>query len=304
MTGALIALLSGIGFGLFQTVNRRTLQDMEVYLSTFLLMVISTIVLAVVALLTEDLRLIPKTPWPALLIFMVAAFIHFFVGWTLLNASQKQVGASRTTLVIGTVPLFGTVGAALALREVPSTRVLIGILMVVAGVYFLSGEPVATGDDQRGRQPEAWNSTPGWHGLMAGLGAALCWSLSPILIRQGLRDLPSPLLGLLVGLVPCVAAYGLMLGRQRGAFGPISGETLALKVMAGVLVGLSQWARWEALHLAPIGVVLSLTQITAVLVVIVFSPMLVGRHLERVTSRVWIGALVILSGTLMLIWYQ
>lgn len=305
MTGALIALLSGVGFGLFQVVNRRTLQIMEVYLSTFLLMVVSTVVLAVIALLTEDLRLLLETPRPALLSFMVAAFIHFFVGWTLLNASQKRVGAARTTLMIGTVPLFGTVGAALVLREVPSPPTLIGILTVVFGVYFLSAEPAAGGEDRYGGNPADWAPAPGWRGLMFGLGAALCWALSPIFIRQGLRDLPSPLLGILIGLVPCVAAYGLgMLVRRSRTSGLISRETLALKIVAGALVGLSQWGRWEAINLAPVGVVLSLNQITAVLVVIVLSPIVAGRHLERVTFRVVVGALVILGGTLMLIWYQ
>lgn len=302
MSGVLIALLSGIGFGLFQTINRRTLQVMEVYLSTFILMVVSTIVLAAIAVLIEDLRLLRVAPWRALLTFGVAGFIHFFAGWTLLNASQKRVGASRTTLLIGTIPLFGTIIAAAALREVPSAPAMLGILLVVFGVYFLSVEPPGTAGGRSGRNSEEWTPVMGWRGLIFGLGAALCWSVSPIFIRQGLRDLPSPLLGILVGLMPCVVAYGvLMLVRRRRISGVISRGVLGLKIAAGALIGLSLWGLWEALDRAPVGVVLGIMQVT-VLVVIALSPFVVGRHLERVTSRVWGGSLVIVSGTLLLIW--
>jgi drug/metabolite transporter (DMT)-like permease len=305
MTGVLIALLSGVGFGLFQVLNRRTLQTMDVSLSTFLLMVTSTAVLAVLAVLTQDLERLRSVPWTALANFMVAGFVHFFVGWTLLNASQKRVGASRTSLMIGTVPLFGTVGAAVALRELPGVAVLIGILVVVAGLVSLSVDPAAAGEDQREGERDAWAPEAGWRGLTMGLGAALCWASSPIFVRAGLRDLPVPLLGLLIGLIPSLAAYSavLVVGR-RPVRGAVARDTLALKAVAGGLVGLSQWARWEALHLAPVGVVLSLTQIMAVTVVMAVSPFLLGRHLERVTSRVWIGAAAILGGTLLIIWYR
>lgn len=304
MSGPVLALLSGVGFGLFQTVNRRTLRSMDVYLSTFLLLVVSTLVLAAAAALTEDLGLVLRTPWPALLSFCAAAFVHFFIGWTLLNASQKHIGAARTTLLLGTVPLFATIGAALALREIPSRPALAGVGLVMLGVYVLSVEREAGPRLVAVGNPGAGTSTRGWRGLLYGLGAALCWSVSPIFIRQGLRQLPSPLLGLTFGLVPCVIAYAAgMLLRRNTVTVPPSPATLGLKIVAGALVGLSQWGRWTALKLAPVGVVLALTQ-TSVPVVVILSPLVVGRHLERVTPRVWLGALVIVGGALILIWRQ
>jgi drug/metabolite transporter (DMT)-like permease len=304
MSGTLIALLSGVGFGLFQTVNRRTVQAMEVYLSTFLLLLVSTLVLSAVAVLTEDVGLLLRTPWPALANFAVAAFIHFFVGWTLLNASQKRIGAARTTLLLATVPLFATVIAAVALREIPSLPAMAGVALVVLGVYVLSAEKSPTSSSTSEGDPNHRGPAAGWPGLLFGLGAALCWSVSPVFIRHGLRHLPSPLLGLTFGLVPCVIVYGAGLFLRRGSPAPRTGAgTLALKVVAGTLVGVSQWGRWIALKLAPVGVVLALTQ-TSVPVVVVLSPLVVGRHVERVTARVWFGALVIVSGALLLIRYQ
>lgn len=145
----------------------------------------------------------------------------------------------------------------------------------------------------------------GWRAALFGLGAALCWSISPIFIRNGLEGLASPLLGVTTGMIVCVAAYGLALLFRRGQSRktPIPRDALLFQVVAGALVGLSTWARWIALDLAPVGVVLALGRLS-VPVVILLAPLLVGQHLERVTARVWLGAALIVGGSLLLIMYR
>lgn len=145
----------------------------------------------------------------------------------------------------------------------------------------------------------------GWRTSLFGLGTALCWAVSPIFIRRGLEDLPSPLLGVTVGMAATAATYAvaLLFRRGREAPIPISRGVLLLQIVAGVLVGLSTWARWIALDLAPVGVVLALGRLS-VPVVIVLAPLMVGQHLERVTGRVWLGAGLIVGGSLLLIFYR
>ena len=46
---------------------------------------------------------------------------------------------------------------------------------------------------------------------LAGLGTALCFSSSSIFIRYGLETIPSPLIGVTIGMVFCTFAYGLIL---------------------------------------------------------------------------------------------
>jgi uncharacterized membrane protein len=145
----------------------------------------------------------------------------------------------------------------------------------------------------------------GWRASRFGLGAALCWAISPIFIRYGLEGLPSPLLGVTVGMIATMLAYGLALlvRRARSNAAPIPREALLFQLMAGVLVGLSTWARWIALDLAPVGVVLALGRLS-VPVVIFLAPLMVGQHLERVTRRVWLGATLIVGGSVLLILYR
>lgn len=138
MTGISWAIVAGVGFGLFQTLNRRTGRGMDVYWATFILLLVSAIVLVVASLATEDVRLLRATPPGTLVNFGLAGFIHFFVGWTLLSVSQKWVGAARTGALVGATPLFATIIAALTLGEILHPYTLLGVMLVVAGVYLIS----------------------------------------------------------------------------------------------------------------------------------------------------------------------
>jgi uncharacterized membrane protein len=296
MSGEIWALVAGTGFGLFQSVNRRKANSINVYLSTFVQLVASFVVLGGISLATEDFRVLMSAPLSAFLNFAVAGFIHFFVGWTFLNASQKRIGAARTSPLIGTTPLFATIIAALTLQEFPGLLAMVAIGLIVGGAYVISRWPGNSNGPAISQSVET-----GWRASWLGLSAAFCWALSPIFIRAGLEVLPSPLLGVTVGLAASALGYGLLLlfRPQHRAAKDITGEAWFFKVLAGLLVGLSTWARWTALGMAPIAIVLAITMVSTP-VVILISPYVVGKHLEQVTATLWAGAGLIVGGALML----
>jgi drug/metabolite transporter (DMT)-like permease len=291
VSGLAYAAVAGVGFGIFQTVNRKAILGMDVYTSTFLQIVVSAVMLGLIVVAGGHLPLLLRAPAPALVNFGISGGIHYFAGWTLLNASQKRIGAARTSPLISTVPIFATLFAAAALREIPSPFALIGILTSFIGVYLIGSGHMSSGtatDRIRFRD------------MLFALGTALCWSLSPIFVRRGLVDVPSPLLGLFIGLIAAATGYGiLMLTGGRFRMSRVGREALGYKVLAGVLVGLSQWARWVALALAPIGAVLSVAQLS-VPVTVFFAPLFVGRHVEHVTGRTWAGAAAVVAGSIIL----
>lgn len=144
-----------------------------------------------------------------------------------------------------------------------------------------------------------------WYGYLFGIGTALCFSSSSIFIRYGLVELPSPLIGVTIGMSVCAVAYGLLLllrrGDTRGTW-RIPRRVLALQILSGALVGLSTWARWVALDTIEIAVAIALGRLS-IPVVLIFSPLLIGQRYERVTPRVWFGATVILAGSLILTFF-
>ena len=138
MTGVLWAMTAGIGFGLFQSFNRRGGRGMDAYWATFILIFVSAVIMAIASVLTEDLNLLRTAPLRAYVNFGLAGFIHFFVGWTFLSISQKLVGASRTGALVSAAPLFAFFVGILVFDEFLSLPVISGIVLVIAGVYLVS----------------------------------------------------------------------------------------------------------------------------------------------------------------------
>lgn len=292
LAGALYAALAGVGFGVFQVFNRKARAGFNVYRATFTLLFVSAILLAIGSILTEDLSLLLQAPVSAYVNFGLAGLIHFFLGWTLITVSQNKVGAARTGALVGATPLFATLVAALAFDEFLSPPVLVGVVTVVAGVYFVS----VSGKNEANPVRFSWRDS------IYGLGVALCFSISPIFIRGGLDELGSPLLGVTIGMAVSAIAYGiiLLLRNERLNLNQVPRDSLYYQVAAGLFVGASTWIRWLALTMAPVAVVLALGRLN-VPVVIILSIFLIGQKEERVTGRVWLGATLVVAGSLLLI---
>lgn len=296
MSGAVWATVAGVGFGLFQSVNRQAVRGMDVWQSTFLQLAVSSVILLAGTLATEDLSVLAAAPPLALAAFLGAGLVHFSVGWTLLNASQKRIGAARTSPLLAATPLFGAILAALTFGEVPGTITIIGMALILAGVY------VTIGVGAPARAGSGGSPATSWRGSLLGLGTAACWAVSPLLIREGLRSVPSPGLGVTLSMVGATIPQGVVvaLRRRRGLGEPATWDALALKLAAGVLVGLSTWTRWEALALTPVAVVLALGLLSVPTVILV-APPLAGRQEEPITRRILAGAVLVVAGSLVLV---
>src|SRR5215207_2396003 len=290
MSGALLAAASGLGFGLFQSVNVRALRATEdSYASTFVQVGVAALVLGAASIGAGQLDGVLDAPLWAIGDFALAGLLHFLAGWSLLNLSQQRIGAARTSPLLTTVPVFGIVIAAVTIGQLPGAVALGAIALMCVGAWVVA---------MRGgvESPRLADALPG-------LGCAFLWALSPVFILRGLEGLDSPLIGLTVGLVVSVAAfvpaYALWRGRRR-AWRAVTGAAGALKLIAGLLVGVSTWWRWAALEDASVGVVLALN-LLSVPVVLLLAPLVAGRHLEHVTAGLCAGAGLVVSGALILV---
>jgi drug/metabolite transporter (DMT)-like permease len=291
LSGAVLATASGVCFGVFQAVNVRAMRSggADPFASMFVQVTIAAALLVVVTLASGDLLEAFDAPLWALAEFALAGLVHFLGGWSLLNLSQKRIGAARTSPLLTTSPVFGVVLALVMVGQVPGALALGAILVMVAGAYVVAArgglEAVRPGD------------------ALPGLGCAFMWALSPIIIVDGLERFDSALAGLTVGLVVSALACALFYAAGRGGqltLQAVAGAGLSLKLLAGLLVALATWWRWAALEDATVGVVLALS-LLSVPVVLFLAPVIAGRHLENVTPGLWAGAALVVSGALILV---
>jgi drug/metabolite transporter (DMT)-like permease len=284
VTGALWAAASGIGFGLFQSLNRRALRDIDdAFVSTFLQLAVAAVVLSAACVATGEVSALGDAPPAAIAAFAVSGIVHFLLGWTFLNLSQKRIGAARTAPLLTFAPLFGLPVAALTVGDVPQPAELAAIVPMVVGAWAVAGGGTVRITD-----------------AVFGLGCALMWAISPVFALEGFDGIPSPLLGVSIGLVAAAAAYAVALVLRGSGLGTIPRGALRLKLVAGLLVAFATWWRWIALDDAPVGVVLALG-LLSVPVVLFLAPLMVGAHLEQVTARIWAGSALVLTGALTLI---
>jgi drug/metabolite transporter (DMT)-like permease len=289
VSGVLWATASGIGFGLFQSFNRRAIRGIEdPWVSTFLQLSVATGILLVASLVSEDLGQLAEASGEAIALFAIAGVIHFVLGWLFLNVSQMRIGASRTAPLITLTPLFGTVLAVVTLGEMPSAAALGAIAPIMLGAWFLASRG---GGDFRIERDSIF-----------AFGTAFMWALSAVLTVEALEGLDSPLLGVTLGLLAATAALGgaLVARGSLGAIRSIARNALALKLLAAVVVAFATWFRLLALDETDVAVVLA-TNLIGVPITLVLAPILVGRHLEQADARVWVGGLLVIAGVLALI---
>jgi DME family drug/metabolite transporter len=96
--------------------------------------------------------------------------------------SMTKIGASRAMPISGTYPMFTWALAVPLLGEAVTARAIIGTLLVLVGIYFLSPlNERQEGMDPRGALP----------GTAAALAAAVLWAISTTTLKVGLQETPS-----------------------------------------------------------------------------------------------------------------
>jgi len=193
MDAIALSLLSGFGFGSAAIFARIGMQGMSPLSSTLLSVIVSfipTLVLALIFALSD----IKDLPAVALFWFFLLGVINFLGGRTSSYQAIGRIGASRTAAVQSTAAVFAAIFAITITGERPHFVVLLGTLVVVAGLTTALGNSIRSGvSDNRG--------------LLIGVGLALVAAASyggtNVIAKELTEEYGSPLM---------VSAFGLFFG--------------------------------------------------------------------------------------------
>jgi len=217
--------------------------------------------------------------WP----FLLAGVLGPGGSQLLFTLAVRDAGPSRTSVTVGTAPLFSVAIALVFLDEPAKAGVIAGAVLIVFGGILLVREP--------GR-PEHVK----WIGLGFALGATIIFAVRDNLVRHLSLDTDvEPALAAAATLFAggiTVAAWLLLSGRRRpprgfGAFVP-----------AGVCFGLSYVCLFEAYYRGRVSVVSPLVA-TESLWGVALSALLLRRH-ELVGPRLLGGAGLVVAGGILI----
>ena len=142
-----------------------------------------------------------------------------------------------------------------------------------------------------------------FQGFLFGVLAALCWAISPIFIRQGLRGLPSSFWGTAAGLLVATIIYLVWYVWQK-QWREVSGairKDYYWQMLGGLTGALGILSRNIALETTRVAIVIALAQ-TASLFTLIFAPIFLGKNLsERITPKLVLGVLSIVAGSILII---
>jgi drug/metabolite transporter (DMT)-like permease len=289
-SGIIYALCAGLFWGTSPVLVKRGLAGAGVSAATLYQQATILLTLFVSALLEGDL-FAGKIPSVAVLIFAGTGVVGAYLGRTLFVRSVDQVGASRAQSLNNSSPLITVLLAAAVLGERLSFAVLIGVMFIISGVFFVTRSDAALGGKAAPRRI-----------TLAAVLATLCYGVVPVLKKFGTDHGGPPVLGALV-----MHGTGLALLMTRGnllkidrKWQRIPTNSLVCFVSAGFLYAIGSIFTLKALVHAPASVVAPIWSAQPIVSFFLAKTTLKG--IEEVTFRDGAAAALVVVGVLVLRW--
>lgn len=286
-TGVIYAVIAGLFWGTSPVLVKRGLDGSNVSAATLVQQAAILVTLIVASLIEGDL-FAQNISTQALLIFAGTGVVGAYLGRTLFVKSVDQIGASRAQSLNNSAPLITVLLAAAVLHERLSLTILLGVVLIVSGIFFVSEPEEKSGGTARCKI------------TMTSVLATLCYGVVPVLKKFGTDFGGPPVLGALImhatGLVLLLTLGSLLkieLKRQT-----IPTQSLVCFISAGVLYAIGSTFTFKALVHAPASIAAPIWSSQPI--VSFFLVKLFLKGIEEVTFRDGVAAALVVVGVLVL----
>ena len=273
----LLALGGALFSGLATIWIRQGLRGSDPYTGFFVNVVVGTVSLWTAVIATGGLGHV--SPRGALF-FMCAGLIGTVGGRLLRFVSIEKVGASIAAALINLNPFVSSALAIMLLGERITVPIVIGTVVIVGGTVLLS-----LGGKRLGFRPAL---------LALPILSATCFGVVAVLRKLGLSD-TSAVVGSAINVTTALVAYSaFLIASGRVEVMVCRGRSLAYFAAAGLAENVGVFMNVVALGMGRVSVVTPLYG-TAPIFVLILAPLFL-RDVERLTSRVVVGTLLIVFG--------
>jgi len=295
-TGIILALIASVSFSAGIVMVRKTAGEAgESFSVTAVSIFIGLPLFAVAIFISGDWTNLQHISWKALGLLASAGIIHFIFGRLLGYNAFRLIGANRATIYTMTNRFYTVLFSVLFLGESITYYLVVGVFCMFAGAALITTEKK---DDAGKKKKLSRNEVKG---ILLALGAALCWGITPVLIKPGVEEIGSSSAGAFVSYVTAaIVMGGLLLDRPRRkqlTQLPVKKSILPMAI-AGLFTAAGQLLYYTALGQSPASIVTPLLSIQ-VLFIFLFS-WLINRRIELFTPKVIIGMAATLTGTILL----
>ena len=292
MLTVFLSLLPALGFGSVSIFARVGLQGVKSTTGAALSMVSSLLVVVIAALIFERDALVDLAPVAFAWLF-AAGTANYPLARVLNYTSVSMIGATRSSTIISAQPIFAAALAILFLGERPNWAIGLGTAMIVVAVGLISSE--AQGNPLRPTQLDRGFLL----GCLVALGAAATYGVTDVLYKEIVDDYAPPLVVSSYALLFGVLGTTALAARDLGSVPRTPKRSALFLGLAGLSGGFGVTTLLIALSRARVIVVAPLTA-TSPIVTLVLAHLLL-RRLERVSWRVGVGTLLVVTGVIMVV---
>lgn len=259
MLGALLGLASAAIFAISNTLTRRgVLRATSGYVANISIFAGCAFFLLVNAV-TGDLFKLGRYSWLVFVLFAIQGIIHFAFGRTWAYRCFQLIGAVRAQVVTSLNVVVSIVLALIIFREKVTPLVILGIALCMCGVFLLSAKesvrkagPGAVPDYKKVDRRTLTK------GIFFGLGTALFWGASTILVKLALNHGGIPLVGNFIAYTAATLAISPAVFSNAPARKELlstRGRLFLLALFSGLTTGIAHTFRYFALDYGSVIVV-------------------------------------------------
>jgi drug/metabolite transporter, DME family len=224
---------------------------------------------------------------PAVAIFLAAGIFAPGIGRTLSYVGIEKIGVARSVPIANSSPIFASIFAVIFLAETWVLQNIVGTLLVIGGVIILSMAKPAQGE---------WRKLD----VVYPLVGAMAFGASAILRKAGLGFVNIPLLAAAIT-AGAAAIFSFVLLQIQGGKRTfkLTRRSAAWLFSAGLFNTAAMLSVFYALSHGKVVIVEPLVSSNPVLTLLLTAIFL--RDIEALSSRVIIGALLTVTGTILVV---
>jgi transporter family protein len=294
MEAVILAFLTAIFWGIRTSIARKGLGQVDLLTGTFITFLVAFPILFIFASITGEYANITNLTPQSLVSLAVAGVLMYALARTFAFNSVKTIGSARAGQLMSTELVFAAIFSSIIIREFPSIILTVGLVSVLIGVVSITRSQKKSSKENITRRDFSI-------GLITGLGSGIIWGFSDTLIRLGMINWSSPILGNLVAYFFASMIFSTVIfgTKSREKLRKINRNSIVFLVLVGALSTFGTVTQFMALNLASVSAVVPITS-TNSLITLIFSYTFLRKH-EVINLNVIIGALLIVGGTYIVI---
>jgi len=239
-----------------------------------------------------------NTPPDTILWMAASGLVGYVIGDALLFQGFVLVGPRLSFLMMALAPVLGTIMAWVFLHEELSLIEITGIVITMAGIAIVVGEPpqtAATETPQKDRRQYVMGLLFAFGGALGQAGGSL---LSKIGLAGGLPAISGNAIRLTAAMI-LVWILAIFRGQLISTYQTVRQNRrimgyVVIGTIAGPVIGV--WLALTSVQLAPLGVVTTLQSLPPIFLI----PISYFVFKERITRRMVLGTLIAILGSVLL----